>query len=236
MTKDWTLPLGKGVEYKHSSSVMVRDVASGKTIIEIREAEGPMCWSRDGRLLAAGEMRDRVGIWDSKTGMRIGRVVSHIDTVTHAAFTSTDKLITLSRDGTLRITDPFTSKTLSRLEIDSSNPRMLSVSSTGSVVSIWGSCVHIWQPASNDVTSYALSSARTVEGWPLCISTDCRYLACRTEQGFDVMEVASGSVVCEREGGVMVTSGAFSPDSRVLLLGRSDGVLEVWDVDERVKN
>lgn len=250
--KDWTVQLSGGVEYHHSSTILIRDVTSGKTAIEIKDATGkPLGWSQDGRLIAAGEgqyrCKERVGIWDAKTGKRVGRVVSHIDTVTHAAFappgligntcTSAnpgDKIVTLSRDGTLRITDPATSKTLSRLEIDSHNPRMLAVSSRA-VTSIWGSRVHIWYPAINDLTSYDLTTTRMEEGWPLCISPDCRYLACRTEDGFDIMELSSGTVLCSEPCDALVTSGAFSPDSRLLLLGRMDGVLEYWDIDEQIR-
>lgn len=252
--RDWTVQLGSGgVEFHHSSTVLVRDVASGKTVIEIKEAQGSLlCWSQDGRLIAAGEEHsgscsggnlDRVGVWDAKTGRRVGRVMSHIDTVTHAVFAPASllsstpngdgrgSLVTLSRDGTLRITDPATSRTLSRLEIDSHNPRLLAVSSR-CVASIWGARMYIWYPAANDLTSYHLNAARgdAVEGWPLCISPDCRYLACRTEDGFDVMELGSGTVLCREVCSAAVTTGAFSPDSRLLLLGRMDGVLEFWDL------
>lgn len=247
--RDWTVQLGGGVEFHHSSTILIRDVTSGKSVLEIKEANGaPFCWSSEGRLIAAGEGRngrpERVGIWDSKTGRRVGRVVSHIDTVTHAAFApasltstssrgtlSSDSLVTLSRDGTLRITDPATSRTISRLEVDSHNPRMLAVSSRA-ITSIWGSRVHVWHPAVNDLTSYDLNSTRQVEGWPLCISPDCRYLACRTEDGFDIMELSSGTVLCSETCDTLVTVGAFSPDSRLLLLGRMDGVLEFWDISE----
>lgn len=123
----------------------------------------------------------------------------------------------------------MTSRTLSRLEIDSLNPRMLAVSPR-CVASIWGTRVHIWHPAVNDLTSYDLNAARLVEGWPLCISADCRYLACRTEDGFDIMELGSGTVLCSEACGAVVTAASFSPDSRLLLLGRMDGVLEFWDI------
>lgn len=231
--------------------MLVRDVASGKTVFELKEAQGPpLCWSQEGRLIAAGEdnggSKDRVGVWDAKTGKRVGRVVSHIDAVTHAAFApstllsssssggGSDNLVTLSRDGTLRITDPVTSRTLARLEVDSHNPRLLAVSARA-VASIWGTRVHIWHPAVNDLASYDLTAVRPVEGWPLCISPDCRYLACRTEDGFDIVELSSGTVLCSETCTAIVTAGAFSPDSRLLLLGRMDGLLEFWDIAETIE-
>jgi hypothetical protein len=41
-------------------------------------------------------------------------------------------------------------------------------------------------------------------------------------------------VVCEGgKGHALVTAGAFAPDSDVLMLGRVDGVVEVWGLEER---
>lgn len=44
------------------------------------------------------------------------------------------------------------------------------------------------------------------------------------------MDVASGAVICTREGGLLVTSAAFSTDSKTLVLGRMSGDVEVWNV------
>lgn len=236
--RDWTTQLASGVEYHHSSTVLIRDFNTGKTMTELKEAvEVPVVWSRDGRLIASGEGRGRMGVWDVKTGTRVGRVVSHIDTITHAAFTQDLKLVTISKDGTLRISDPMAIKSISRLEIEQScmNPRALSVSPDGTtIVSIWGTTVHIWHPMTNDLTSYNLNLVRRNEGWPLSISADCRYMACWTESGFDIMDVASGAVVFEKETNALITAGAWSADGKVLLLGRMDGIAEVWDIHEKV--
>ncbi|KAF7564003.1 hypothetical protein G7046_g95 [Stylonectria norvegica] len=234
--RDWTVQLAGGVEYHHSSTVMIRDFATGKTVGELKEARGdPVAWSHDGRFLAAGEGRGRMGVWDVKTTTKVGRVVSHTDTITHAAFTCHMLLVTLSRDGTLRITNPLTAKTISRLEMESStNPRALAVSPDGMcIISIWGSTVHIWLPQTNDITSYNLNAVRRTEGWPLCISPDCRYMACWTEEGFDIMDVTSGAVIFEQSSSELVTAGAFAADGKTLVLGRMDGVVEVWDVEEK---
>lgn len=235
--RDWSVQLAGGVEFQHSSTVIIRDFTTGKTVTELKEARSePVVWSHDGRFIAAGEGRNRMGMWDVKTGTRVGRVVSHIDNVIHAAFTSDLHLVTLSRDGTLRITNPVTMKTISRLEVSSStNPRALAVSPDGTrIVSIWGTTVNIWLPRTNDLTSYNLNTVRRTEGWPLCISPDCRYMACWTEDGFDIMDVSTGAVVFERQEDVLITSGAWSADGGVLVLGRMDGVVQVWDVRDRM--
>ncbi|KAG7436848.1 Vegetative incompatibility protein HET-E-1 [Fusarium oxysporum f. sp. raphani] len=236
--RDWTVQFTGGFDFHHSSTVFLRDYVSGKTACELKEAKGePIAWSRDGRLIAVGEARNRIGVWDVKNGVRVGKVLSHIDAVTHAAFLPDQSLVTISRDGTLRITNTKTCKTIRRLEIDgSNNPRALAVSPDGRrIVSVWGTNVHIWIPSANDLTSYNLNAVRAVEGWPLAISPDCRYMLCRTEDGFDIMDVATGTIMYDEATEEMVMSGAFDEDAKVLVLGRMDGVVEVRDVFDRRK-
>lgn len=226
-----TSKLGSSSAHAHTLSLVIRDAAKGKAQLEIRNlAPGPVTWSADGILVAAAEStKDRVGVWDSRTGVRVGRVVSHIDAVTHIAFTTNNNVVTLSRDGSVRVTDPQASKTLAKLEVESTNPRLLSVASNGSrIVSVWGSTVHVWAPAVNQVTSYALASVRQVEGWPLAVSQDARYMALWTETGFDVAEVMTGQTVFSSEGGALVTAAKF--DGNILMLGRMDGTAEFWEM------
>ncbi|PTB59082.1 hypothetical protein M431DRAFT_13476 [Trichoderma harzianum CBS 226.95] len=229
------LPFPRIATLSSTLSLMVRDFASGKTVLELKEVAAPIAWSPDGRAIAAAEPRNRIGLWDVRTGTRIGRVPGHIDTVTHVAFAPDSALVSLSRDGTLRVTDPRTSKTLYKLEMETSkNPRALAVSPDGTtIVSVWGSVVHIWMPQHGQLTSYSLSSTRPCEGWPLSISPDCRYIASWTEEGFDIMDAASGAVICTQDGGPLVTSADFSTDGSVLVLGRISGDVEVWDITDK---
>ncbi|KAM3479624.1 hypothetical protein MY8738_005324 [Beauveria namnaoensis] len=233
--RDWTLQLGPGVEYVHSTSLLLRDLHTGKTALEIKGACGdPVAWSPDGRAIAAAEPRcHRVGVWDTRSGTLLGRVVSHIDKVDFAAFTPDMHLVTASRDGTLRLTDPATSRTTAKLEIEglgAANPRALVVADNETIVSVWGASVHVWTPRANHLTSYTLASVRRTEGIPLALSPDGKYMLCWTEDGFDIMDVLSGATVAERQGGALVTAAAFSADASVVLLGRMDGFLEVWDI------
>ncbi|TWU73174.1 hypothetical protein ED733_003601 [Metarhizium rileyi] len=239
--RDWALQVGQGVQYHHGSTVLVRDFSTGNTVVELKEAvTQPVVWSRDGIAIAAGEGNGRMGVWDARTGARVGRVVSHIDKITHAAFMPDHQLVTLSRDGTVRISDPKTAKTVSKLEIEgsgSTNPRLLAVCCSGrTIVSLWGTTVHIWLPQANHLTSYNLNTTRATEGWPLCISPDTRWMLSRTEYGFDVTDVASGTIAWENRenGGVdsMITAASISKDSKVVLLGRLNGSVEVWDLGE----
>lgn len=223
--------LGSTSVHDHTFNLLIRDAAKAKAQLKIRNlASGPVAWSADGILVAAVESyRDRVGVWDSRTGVRVGRVVSHIDSVTHIAFTTNNNVVTLSRDGSVRITEPQSSRTIAKLEVESNNPRLLSVAANGSrIVSVWGSTVHVWAPAANQITSYPLSSVRQTEGWPLAVTQDARYMALWTETGFDVAEVVTGHTVFSKDGGSLVTAGKF--DGNLLMLGRMDGTTEIWEM------
>lgn len=234
--KDWTVQLGGGVEYHHTSTVLLKSVLTGKCSLEIKAARSaPLAFSACGQYLAAGDgpSTERLGVFNVSTGAKVGMVTGHIDKITHAAFLSDGSVVTCARDGVLRITDWKRGKTLYRLETDSFNPRMLCIPAVGNtIISIWGRNVYTWHPATSNISISSLSALRSVEGWPLAFSADGRYLACRTEDGFDIMEVASGAVVAEHkdDGNGMVTAAAFSADRGLLFVGYMEGRLELWKV------
>ncbi|KAL2156955.1 hypothetical protein VTH06DRAFT_1615, partial [Thermothelomyces fergusii] len=68
-------------------------------------------------------------------------------------------------------------------------------------------------------------------GWPLAVSPDCRYLACRNEDGFDVMDVQTGkfrgAFAC---AGPPITAAAFTSDGSKIAVGDYHGTLQIFDV------
>ncbi|KAF4119290.1 WD domain, G-beta repeat [Geosmithia morbida] len=270
--RDWTTQLGSGAELHYATSILIRDTDSGRTTLEIEGicAGGPLCWSPDGRWIiaatadgsvgggaGAGSGGHRLGVWDSRSGSRAGRgMLGHVDRVTHSAVTTDRTVVSLSRDASIRLTNPLTGRTVARLEMDaggggagSAAPavmtaanNLLAVGEDGenggsvTVAAVWGgSRVVLWHPYAPDatLTSYALPSVRSVEGWPLTISSDAKYLVCRTEDGFDVTDLATGALLCQAVVEEVVTAACFSPDSSVVLIGRMDGVVEAWDFVRR---
>jgi hypothetical protein len=80
---------------------------------------------------------------------------------------------------------------------------------------------------------YDLDAVRQIEGWPLNISPDCRYVVCRTEDGVDVMDVETGSFLADYPlpaGHHLVTSAAFSHNARWLTIGDYHGRVTVLEV------
>lgn len=243
--RDRTVPVGQGAQYHHGSTLLVKDYLTGKTAREFKEAvNGPVAWSLDGIAIAAGEGKGRMGVWDARTGARVGRVLSHIDEITHAAFTPDHKLVTIARDGWMRLTDPKTAKTIKRnfvMGLPATNPSLLAVAPNGNtVISVWGMHVVKWFPYMNSFTVYQLEQARSargvIEGWPLCVSPDTAWILCRTEEGFDIVDSASGAILWETHEDIdmtnMVTCAAISADKKILLLGRMNGMVEAWDIEE----
>ncbi|KAJ2981643.1 hypothetical protein NQ176_g1893 [Zarea fungicola] len=198
-------------------------------------AASPWSGAQTGAPLPRGEpQRNQVGVWDACTGALLGRVKSHADEVALAAFMPDGNLVTGSRDSTLRITNPATGRTIAKLEIEGHGagyPRALIVADDSTIVSIWGSTVYIWFPYASQLVSDNRSSVRRTEGVPLAISTDGKFMLCRNEDGFDIMDILTGATVAECPGGgTLVTSAAFSVDGSMVLLGRVGGFLEVWDI------
>ncbi|KAH7329404.1 Quino protein amine dehydrogenase [Stachybotrys elegans] len=230
--------IGGGVEHKFGSSIVIRDTLTGKDLRELKDAAGlPLAWSSNGRYLAAIESPDsfNVGIWDLTTYQRVARVSSHVDTVTHAVFTPSGALVTQSRDGTVRLTDA--GKTLSRLEVGGHRrpyPSALAMTAKGgTVVSVWNTSVQQWIPETSAIVSYGLNESRRTEGWALCVSPDSRRIAFRTEDGFDILDASSAALLASQQTDIQVTAGAFTPNGESLLIGKMDGTVELWDIEDQ---
>ena len=241
--RDWSAAIGKaGEEVRYATSVLVRDLTAGKTLVEIKNVErGPIAWSVDGRLIAAAEEGGlRVGVWDARNGERRGRVMGHNAEVTHARFTPEGRLVTLSKDGVVRMSNIQRGRTEARLMLPTNGgmPKMLELSEDGrTVMIILGSNVFTWVPEIGTIDSYDMDAKRRTEGWPLCAGAHGRWVVNRTEDGFDVMDMRSGEVVGEvrrqETEGVTYTSGAWIEgvgNEGVVVMGRMDGVVEIWDV------
>ncbi|KAK2015245.1 ribosome assembly protein 4 [Colletotrichum eremochloae] len=202
----------------------------------------PYSFSPDGQLLAIKGVRNRVEIVTSAKGQGYSVLRSHTDEVTHAEFTADGTgLVTMSRDGTLRVSSVESGRNVAKIEIEHwRNPLQLAVSPTGVIASIWGRTVTIWDYQTGAMDSYNLEVARGSEGVPLAISPDLRWVAYRSDDGADVTDLATGKVVysARLESGFAV-SAAFSGNGKYLVVGRcmnghhartDSGILNMWEI------
>ncbi|KAH7013131.1 Quino protein amine dehydrogenase [Ilyonectria destructans] len=235
-----------GVTFK-KPVVYLGDYINGRRIQQMRwPGAKPLGFSGDGRWLAVGSARNRIALIDVKSGAVLDktRVIScHLDEVTHAVFTPNSKaLVSQSLDGTIRLTDSDTGKSLAKLDTDTwKKPLFLGVTPNGDVVvSIRGDTVYHWNHTTSDLESYSLGSRRTREGWPIAISKDCRFMCCRTDDGVDISDLYSGKVLytIKFQSGY-VTAATFSGDGRYLILGKAASwmgvrvtmsTLDVWEL------
>jgi hypothetical protein len=224
----------------------VYDYGRGRTLFELRwNGIKPLCFSPNGRLLAIAAPRGRIKIVDCGQ-LRASDVTicCHLDEVTNAAWTSDGTmLVSMSKDGTIRLTEPQTGTAISKLEVDSwRNPTALAVAPDNKLVaSVWGTSVTLWNHETGALDTYSLSSVRTREGWPMSISPDCRWLACRTDEGVDVSDLLTGMVLFTfRFISGFATDAAFSADGRYFAVtkfvpgkyrhGIGEGQLDMWEI------
>ncbi|KAI5460467.1 hypothetical protein BGZ63DRAFT_404936 [Mariannaea sp. PMI_226] len=244
--KDMHPQLHDGIHFK-KPCVHFGDHVGGRRIQAMRfSGAKPLCFSHGGKWLAVCNSRNRIGLFNVPAGAPLNKasiIPCHTDEITHAIFTPDDQaLVSQSRDGTIRLTKSDTLKSLAKLELDTwKKPAFLGVTPDGAiVVSIWGDTVYHWNYTTAALESYALSSRRTREGWPIAISEDCRFLCCRTDTGADVSDLYSGKLLYtfKQESGY-VTAATFSPDGRYLVLAKSalamgarvtKAALDVWEM------
>jgi len=232
--REWRVKLRAGEEGKG-----VRCILNG--------VAGPAVFSGDGKMFAAADPSGIVVVFEAATsppGMpptkRVAGVMNHAPP-THVLFMPNGtNLVTLSRDGTVRISEARTGRTLRRMEVDAmagigAGARALGVSPDGRIiVSVWPRAVYAWEHEAGRVSSWELNKVRGTEGWPLAVSPDCRFLACRTEDGMDISDVYSGQVLAEvrTAAGIdgLVTAAAFSANGNIMAVGRYTGVVDVWNL------
>lgn len=145
------------------------------------------------------------------------------------------EIISLSKDGTGRLTSVKNGATKGKFEVSGRhNPTMLQVAPDSKLVaSVWGYDVMLWHPGTGQSTTYSLNTVRRNEGWPLCISQDCRFLACRTERGFDILELMTGRYLGETvevQRASCITSGAFNSDGTMIAIGTYTGFVQLFKV------
>lgn len=230
----------------------IGDYATSKKFQKLRMwGIRPLCFSPNGQRLAVTNNRHRISFLDAahQFGMRPneGIITSHTDEVSLAVFThDSHALVSASRDGTIRLTDPFSMESLAKLDTGSSKkPCLLGVAPDSNViVSVWGDVVYRWDHTTGAVDSYTLGSRRGAaarEGWPVALSPDCRFLLCRTEDGADVSDAHSGKVLFTvRFSRGFLTSAAFSADGRYVALGKATSCvgpkvhqagIDVWELE-----
>lgn len=220
-------------------ALAIHDLAKRKKRLkrDFTTIRGPIAYSPNGRLIAGIDHKDssRINILATNSGLQtLHTILHHTEEVTQLAFhPNGGSLVSMSKDGWVRMTCLDSGRTLRRYEVSNQrNPKLLQISPDGELVaSVWDRTVNLWYPTTGVINVYNLHTVRQMEGWPLSISPDCRYLACRTDGGFDVSDLLTGKFRGDVASLPMdVTCAAFSSDSRSLVVGKIDGEINLYEI------
>lgn len=200
--------------------------------------------SPDGRFMAMSDLAAfDVYVWNTETGARVALLSGHKDAVRGIAWSPDGTLIaTASSDGTARIWDVATGKTLHvlapnptaavavPLEAVAFSPDGKTLATDGDSVGGDGS-PRIW-----DVTTGALIRTMHVNNVPnyysLAWNSDgSRLITGSGDNVARVWDIAAGAVLSELRGhNSIVTAVVFSADSRQAVTGDYSGEVRVWDI------
>lgn len=176
----------------------------------------------------------------SQDGGRLEKAfaVHHLG-ITHVTFTGDgDYIITLSKDRWCRLTSLAAGPTTFSTRISTPHsPDMLKSCYVGAgpqrrilVTSIWGSDVAIWYPQDegsvHNPVVFNLSAALGRAVLPLCITDSCRFLACSTQNGFDIIDLIEWRLMAMGLGAGLydIKRGAFSSGNHYIAVSTTERI------------
>lgn len=218
-----------------------------KTFTRSNPIVSPIAFSPDGTRIAgvSGQEPSEIIVLEAELLQHSGIeacIHGHLAPISLLQYMPDGNLISLAMDGVGRLCTSQQSEAgapgalIKQFHVDTRYPpSLLKVTPDGElIVSVWGRQVALWYPTADILTTYNLDERRLIELWPLAISPDCRLMVCRTERGFDVIDVLTGNscrhATWDRNGLNAATAAAFSNDGTLLATGLRSGAVIFHDV------
>lgn len=153
------------------------------------------------------------------------------DEITHLEFTGDGRrIVCLTKRRFCRVVDLVTNEQQAIPVPTTHEPEMLRTyqSPDGKVevaVSIWEDVVVFSEYGGGQVETYSLLSAVGAKVRALCLTKDCEFLACATDNGFDIFQPRTRKIVQKGLGRdiVDIRKGCFSDDGRNIAVADASG-------------
>jgi WD40 repeat protein len=224
-------PDGKSLAISGRQTIVVFEVPSGKEAVSLDDKGNvlhDLCFSPDGKSIAAACGPFKVKLWDAATGKLHAGLKEDPGYVEAVLFTPDSKsLITSDNRGILKYWSLATGKEEARFSLGAT-VRAMSYSPDGKTLATGdnGNTLRLWDAVTRkEVRSWKDHGPISQLAW----SADGKRLASGAGSGIHVWDVASGKEVAEVAKAGVGVALAFSPKGDLLAIGRKDGSVVVLD-------
>lgn len=189
-------------------------------------------FSPDGRLLAAGNFRGQVRVWDVARRSEVKTLDAHQDEIRVLAFTADGKsLVSAVAGGDVKVWDTGTWQPSRAFNADTTYAGALSPDGKKLIAGGFGKATAI--DLANGRATKEFTHGTIVVG--VACSADGKLLATASESSVKLWDYAAGRELATLAGpdGGDLRSLAMSPDGKLLAAGSEQQFVYVWDVAQR---
>ncbi len=228
------------------SWITIRDTKTGEILqrVTVKAIYQGLAFSPDGNVLAIGGS-DAIWLWDIQQNKLFDYLGPQSRSISKLAFSRDGKQLVSVGDLAIQLWDLSTKKAITTIRlspryylywgaaISPGNPDYIAIPYMSSYDSssdfyLGKDSVEIWNISQGKLTS-TINEFRDVV-IPIAISPDARYLALSHYTNDPFWNISSKKAVIEFQPTLSVF--AFSADGNFLAVGKSDGIVELWDISK----